>query len=114
MPDRTASRRAVERFADELLAVDLPELPDTRRHQAVEFVGRRIPLLPSPTRLGVSAIALLVDGLGRLAGPRRLAATLGGGRLALPLLSEYPRLVRSLAYAFVWEQWPDTKVTGAP
>ena len=26
----------------------------------------------------------------------------------LPLLAEYPRLVRSLGYAFIWETWPDT------
>ena len=31
----------------------------------------------------------------------------------LPLLAEYPRLIRSLAYAFVWETWPDTTSTGA-
>ena len=27
---------------------------------------------------------------------------------SLPLLGEYPRLIRSLGYAYVWERWPDT------
>ena len=30
------------------------------------------------------------------------------------MLGEYVRLVRSLAYAYVWETWPDTAPDGAP
>ncbi len=35
-------------------------------------------------------------------------------RRPLPLLGEYVRLVRSLAYAYVWETWPDTTTHRPP
>lgn len=76
------------------------------------FAGRRIAGLPTPMRLGVGVVALVVEGVGRLVGPARLTATLA--RRPLPVLGEYVRLVRSLAYAYVWETWPDTAPDGAP
>jgi hypothetical protein len=98
-------------FADRLLAHDLPDLPRQPRSEAVAFVAHRVDTLPSFTRIGVLAIA---------AGARLLLALPGGWviirclmRLPLPLVGEYPRLVRSLAFAFVWEQWPDTACSGA-
>ena len=42
--------------------------------------------------------------LGRLVGLDRLAAFLA--RRPVPVLGEYVRLVRSLAYAYVWDTWP--------
>ena len=32
----------------------------------------------------------------------------------LPLVGEFPRLVRSLGFAYIWETWPDTSPSGAP
>ena len=103
---------AVGRFADDLLADDLPGLPADRRADTVAVIERRIDRLPSVTRLGVRAISLGVDGLARVAGNER-ARRLATG-VSLPLLAEYPRLVRSLGYAHVWETWPNTAVDGTP
>jgi hypothetical protein len=102
----------VGRFADALLEVDLPGLPAERRRQTVEFVEQRVSTLPSITRLGVTVIAFAVEYTCRLAGVQRVIA-LTTAR-PLPLLSEYPRLIRSLGFAFVWETWPDTSSNGAP
>ncbi len=41
---------------------------------------------------------------------RRVAGALAGH--PLPVVGEYVRLLRSLAYAYVWDTWPDTSVTG--
>ena len=96
----------VEPFADRLLAADVPALPAQRRDEVVAFIGRRVDVLPGFIRLGVTVIAALY---------RPLVAVPGGwwvvGRIVdrpLPLLGEYPRLVRSLGYAYIWERWPDT------
>ena len=96
----------VEPFADRLIAADVPALDAVRRGEVVAFVGRRVDVLPSVIRIGVTGIAGLY---------RALLAVPGGWRLAsrlverpLPLLGEYPRLVRSLAYAYIWERWPET------
>ncbi len=102
---------AVGRFADGLLADDLPELPGPQRAETVSFVERRITVLPSIMRFGVRTIAALVHGFGVVCGHDRARAVVL--RLPLPLLSEYPRLVRSLGYAYVWETWPHTRVDGA-
>ena len=98
-------------FADRLLAADVPALPAERRGEVVAFVGRRVDVLPSVIRLGVTVIA---------AAYRVLLAVPGGWWLArrllgqpLPLLAEYPRLVRSLGYAYIWERWPDTPTVAA-
>lgn len=97
-------------FADRLLALDLPDLPATRREEVVEFVTRRVDGLPSVMRLGV-----FVLGLGfRLAlAVSRGAVVAPASRLSLPLVGEYVRMIRSLAYAYVWETWPATSPTGA-
>jgi len=97
-------------FSDQLLALDLPDLDEDRRRQVVAFVARRVDGLPSPMKAGVTVVALAVDGLGRALGRRRVVGVLG--RRPLPVLGEYVRLVRSLAYAFIWETWPDTTPTG--
>lgn len=101
----------VATFADGLFAVELPELAADRRHAAVEFVTRRVRVLPSFTRFGVLTIAACVHGLGMIIGHDRARSVVL--RLPLPLVEEYPRLVRSLGFAYVWENWPDTQVNGA-
>jgi hypothetical protein len=110
MSDHPSSRTPVGRFATDLLASDLPALDPNRLRSAVGFVERRVAGLPSIMRFGVVTIGWFVDGASRLVGrsrTRRLVL-----RLRLPLISEYPRLVRSLGYAYVWETWPDTGVDG--
>lgn len=109
--DTTTTRSAsVARFADGLLAADLPDLAAERRAQAVEFIERRVAVLPSITRFGVLLIGRSVDLAGAVIGHERVRRMVLA--LPLPLLAEYPRLVRSLGYAFVWETWPDTAVDG--
>lgn len=103
---------SVARFADALLAADLPRLPQDRRGETVAFVERRVGSLPSVTRFGVRVIGAGVDMLTRLAGAQRTIRVVTA--LPVPLLAEYPRLVRSLGYAFVWETWPTTETDGAP
>ncbi|MFT3854214.1 MAG: hypothetical protein QM733_15955 [Ilumatobacteraceae bacterium] len=101
----------VEPFADRLLAADVPALPADRRREVVAFVGRRVDVLPSVIRLGVTVIAALY----------RIVLVLPGGwwlarrvvERPLPILGEYPRLVRSLGYAYIWERWPDTPAVAA-
>ncbi len=100
----------VARFADGLLGAELPLLADDRRREAIDFIGRRVHVLPSLTRFGVLLIGRIVDIAGIVIGQanaRRLVTT-----LPIPLLAEYPRLVRSLGFAYVWETWPDTTVEG--
>jgi len=99
-------------FADHLVVHDLPGLPDDRRAETVAFAGRRIAHLPSPMKVGVTAVAALVAILGKIVGGARLTALLA--RHQVPLLGEYVRLVRSLTYAYVWDTWPHTDPTGRP
>jgi hypothetical protein len=106
------SLRPVAAFSDRLLAYDLPGLPSAQRAEVVAFVGRRVARLPSPMRLGVGIVATLVDGVGRLVGADRLARFVG--QHPLPVLGEYARLVRSLAFAYVWDTWPATAPDGTP
>lgn len=101
----------IARFSDQLLAHDLPGLSAPQRREVVAFTGRRVAGLPSPMRLGVGVVSLTVAGLGRIVGPARLTAF--AARHPLPVLGEYVRLLRSLAYAYVWETWPDTTRDGA-
>lgn len=111
MPRPAVVTSPVGRFADALLARDLPALEPVRRTDTVAFIERRVSSLPSVTRLGVVIISQGVDIVRRVAGiERTLDLTTG---VALPLLSEYPRLVRSLGYTFVWETWPETATDGA-
>jgi hypothetical protein len=104
--------RLVEEFSKRLLSVDLPALPPERRAEAAAFARRRAEMLPSPMLVGVSVVAVVVAGAGRLAGRDRVARVLA--RCPLPILGEYPRLVRALTYAYVWETWPSTATDGAP
>jgi hypothetical protein len=104
--------RLVAPVADVVLRADLPGLPDDRRDRTVSFVVTRCDGLPSVMRLGVAVIAAVY----------RLLVALPGGDSAvrflatkpLPLLGEYPRLIRSLAFALVWETWPETRPDGSP
>lgn len=111
-PRRVRTPSTVARFAEGLLAQELPLLSDERRRETIDFIGRRVHVLPSLTRFGVLAIGRCVDIAGMVFGQsnvRRLVTT-----LPIPLVAEYPRLVRSLGFAYVWETWPDTTVDGAP
>ena len=103
--------RLVEQFADRLLAVDLPALTPERRAKAVSFTGGRIATLPSPMRFGLTIVAFVVAGGARLVGLARVARLLAGR--PLPVVGDYVRLVRSLAYTYVWETWPSTGPDGA-
>jgi hypothetical protein len=101
----------VGRFADRLLARDLPHLEPQRRADTVVFIQARVDGLSSFTRFGVVVISRFVDLLGRLVGASHALDI--AVRVPLPLLSEYPRLVRSLGYTYVWETWPSTAVDGS-
>lgn len=98
-------------FADRLLAADLPDLANGDRKDVVAFIAHRVDSLPSFTRFGVLLLGYVF----------RLLVTLPGGwaiakiliKLPLPLVAEYPRLIRSLGFAYVWEHWPATTPTGA-
>lgn len=107
---RASTPSTVARFADGLLSHELPLLADDRRREVIEFIGRRVRVLPSFTRFGVLAIGRSLDIAGMVVGHsnvRRLVTS-----VPIPLLAEYPRLVRSLGFAYVWETWPDTTVDG--
>ena len=98
-------------FADRLLALDLPDLPELRRSEVVDFTTRRVDGLPSVMRIGVLLIAALFRVL--LVVPGGSAVIRFLARTPLPLLGEYVRLIRSLGYAYIWETWPETHPTGA-
>jgi len=99
-------------FAELLLTSDLPQLPHDRCAEVVAFIERRTEGVPSFTRFGLIVIAVFY----------RIVLTVPGGRATarfiaskpVPMLGEYPRLIRSLGYAYIWERWPDTLPTGAP
>ena len=99
------------RFAERLLVLELPDLPPDRLRITVEFVCRRARQIPGPLRAGVVVLAVTTELAGRVADPDRAMAFLRATEL--PLVGELARLVRSLAFAFVWETWPDTSPTGA-
>ena len=99
------------RFADALLAVDLPALPIDLRRTTVRFIDNRVRTMPSVARFGVKAIGVGVDVLTRVAGVDRVIRL--ATKLPIPLLAEYPRLIRSLGYAYIWETWPATEADGA-
>ncbi len=106
-----ASTPLVEPFAGLLLAHDLPGLPDDRRAATVRFVSGRIDVMPSPLRAAVLAVAAVVRAAMLL--PGRGGVVRAAARMPLPALGHYVRLVRSLAYAHVWETWPDTRPDGS-
>lgn len=99
-------------FAERLLAVDLPELPADRRREVVAFIAHRVDTMPSFTRFGVLAIGTVFAALLAVPGGWGVATLLM--RLPLPFVGEYPRLMRSLGFAYVWEHWPTTTPTGSP
>ena len=98
-------------FADLLLTAELPQLSAVRRAEVVEFVQRRANGVPSFTRFGLTVIALLYRGVMAIPGGRPAARFLASR--PIPLLGEYPRLIRSLGFAYVWDRWPDTLPSGA-
>ena len=98
-------------FAERLLAQDLPDLGAAQRRAAIGFVAHRVEGLPSFTRFGVLVLGSIFRGLLAVPGGWAVARILI--KLPLPLVAEYPRLVRSLAFAYIWEHWPDTSPVGA-
>ncbi|MEX2625598.1 MAG: hypothetical protein WD225_01875 [Ilumatobacteraceae bacterium] len=96
--------------AHELIEIDLPHLTPARRGLVVDFVCRRIEGLPDVTRLAVLIVAVGYRGL--LAAPGGTTLVRAVAARSLPLIGEYPRLIRSLATAHVWETWPDTSPDG--
>ncbi len=100
------------RFAERLLAAELPDLPISSREDTVAFVCRRVREIPTPLRLGVVVLAVGSGVAQRTLGLDRTTTFLRGTRL--PFVAELARMVRSLGFAFVWETWPLTSPTGAP
>lgn len=94
----------VRPFAQRLLRVDLPGLSPSQRDEVTTFAVHRIDDLPSVLRLGANLIAIPMRGLVALPGSDPAVAWLV--RHPLPLIGEYVRMVRSLAYTYVWEHWP--------
>lgn len=99
-------------FAELLLTTDLPQLPRERCVEVVAFVERRTDAVPSFTRFGLTLIACFYRALLAVPGGRPIARFVASK--PVPVLGEYPRLIRSLGYAYIWERWPDTRPTGAP
>ena len=112
MSRQLTSDGALGLFADRLLTIELPDLPQPARDQTVAFVCRRANQMPSPLRIGLVLVCAGVALAQRLAGVDRTTRALQDSRL--PLLGELPRMVRSLGFAYVWETWPDTSPAGAP
>jgi hypothetical protein len=102
---------ALGQFANRLLTIELPELPEAVRADTVTFVCRRANQMPSPLRVGLVLICTGVGLAERAAGLDRTTRLVQGSRL--PLVGELPRMVRSLAFAYIWETWPDTSPSGA-
>ena len=99
-------------FADRLLTIELPDLPDDRREPTVAFVCRRADEVPTPLRLGIAGLSLGVGGAARVLGYERVTGALRD--TPLPLLGELARMVRSLGFAYIWETWPMTGPSGSP
>lgn len=97
--------------ADVLLAADFPDLPSDKRAEVVQFVERRAATVPSFTRFGVAMIGALYRVLLAAPGGERIVCSLA--RRSIPFIGDYPRLIRSLGYAYIWDRWPDTTATGA-
>lgn len=98
-------------FADRLLALELPDLPDDRRAETVAFVCGRCQAVPSPLRLGIGTLTVAVGLSQRVLGNGRTTTLLQG--TPLPFVGDLARMVRSLGFTFVWESWPATSPTGA-
>lgn len=98
-------------FADRLLALELPDLPDGRRIETVAFVCGRCDRVPSPLKLGLATLTVAVGLSARVFGTDRTTTFLQS--TSLPFVGELARIVRSLGFTFVWESWPATSPTGA-
>ncbi len=98
------------RLCDQLLVLELPDLPDQQRDDAVLFVCRRADQMPTPLRLGLVMLTFVVAAAGRVAGTDRTTRFLAS--TSLPFIGELARMVRSLAFAYVWETWPSTTSSG--
>jgi hypothetical protein len=105
------ARATVHPFAAALLRDELPELAPARRDAACDFTIRRVISMPSVTRFGVLVIASAMRAVLTMPGGRRAGRWLSAH--PLPLIGEYPRLIRSLTFAYIWETWPDTRASGA-
>jgi hypothetical protein len=106
-----SSRALVHPFAQCLLSVDLPGLSTSQRDEVSDFAVHRVDELPSVLRLGVNLIAAPMRVLVTMPSAGRMVAWLI--RHPLPLVGEYVRMVRSLAYTYVWEKWPQTLPDGS-
>jgi hypothetical protein len=107
----TVIRRVVAPVAGLVLTDDLPALDTVARDDAVAFVERRIQGLPSVMHLGVMLVAAIYRSLLAVPGGTTIVRRLA--RTPLPVLGEYPRLIRSLAYTHIWESVPDRRADGA-
>ena len=108
---RFSSRGLVRPFAQRLLVVDLPGLDEAQRAEVTDFAVGRVDGLPSVLRIGVTCVAIPMRAAVALPGSDRVVAWLI--RHPLPIVGEYVRMVRSLAYTFVWERWPHALPDGA-
>ena len=107
----SSSRVFVHAFAQRLLIVDLPGLDHHRRSEVADFAVRRVDDLPSVLRLGVVIIAAIMRAVLAVPGSNACLAWLIDH--PLPVVGEYVRMIRSLAYTYVWEKWPETLPDGA-
>jgi hypothetical protein len=110
-PSRRAVARLVAPYAERLVGADFPALPADRRRLTVAFVTRRVAVIPSFAAVGVAALAVVFRTV--LLVPFGWQLTRAVTALPVPFVPEYPRLVRSLAVAYIWETWPDTAPDGA-
>ena len=67
---------------------------------------RRADEVPSPLKLGISILTAGVGLAQRVVGDDTTTSFLRG--TSLPFVGELSRMVRSLAFAFIWETWPNT------
>lgn len=95
---------------DLLLRHDLPALPVAHRKTVVAFTLRRLDALPQPLFWGVAAVAGALRILMIATGPTAIIWT---STKQIPVVSEFFRLVRSLSYSYIWENWPDTAPDGS-
>ena len=112
MPPLLSSEGPFGLFADRLLTLELPDLPPASRADVVAFVCRRANQVPSPLRVGVVGLSAGVGVAQRVLGLDRTTRLLRTTRL--PFVGELSRMVRSLGFAYIWENWPDSSPTGAP
>ena len=105
-----SSRALIGPFAHRLLDVDLPGLTRGQQDEVVDFTLSRVDVMPSVLRLGVHCIAVPMRAFIALPNAGRGIAWLI--EHPLPLVGEYVRMIRSLAYTFIWERWPATLPDG--